>query len=306
MAAIGDLVHQSSTTTGTGNLTLSAINGKRNFGDVFGTGVTTNVFYYYVSNRNAAEWEYGTGHMSDATTLVRDTVIASSNSNAAVSFSAGTLDVVNDLPSSIQALIHNLSSNGIVARTAADTLTVRTITGTTNDITVTNGDGASGNPTIDLASAVLKSLAVLSNGAGYLKNDGSGNFSYATPVSGWTNVGTKATTSGSSAALTGLTLTNYTLLLLELNGVSHNSGTSQSIQQNSASITSSSGASTTFTGFYLIDLGTGLGAGGLVSGAGSTSSFVQWTTGLSTASTSVTLAPSGGSFDAGSFTVYGL
>ena len=36
--------------------------------------------------------------MSDSTTLVRDTVIASSNSNSAVNFTAGTLDVTNDVP----------------------------------------------------------------------------------------------------------------------------------------------------------------------------------------------------------------
>jgi hypothetical protein len=102
MPAIGDLVHQNSASTGTGNLTLSAINGKRTFDSVFGHAATTNFFHYFISNRNAAEWEYGTGHMSDATTLVRDTVILSSNANAAVSFSAGTLDVASDLPASMQ------------------------------------------------------------------------------------------------------------------------------------------------------------------------------------------------------------
>jgi hypothetical protein len=40
--------------------------------------------------------------MSDSTTLVRDTVVASSNSGSAVNFSAGTLDVMSDLPASLQ------------------------------------------------------------------------------------------------------------------------------------------------------------------------------------------------------------
>ena len=43
---------------------------------------------------------------------------------------------------------HN--TNGILTQTAADTFTGRTITGTTNQITVTNGDGVSGNPTLSL------------------------------------------------------------------------------------------------------------------------------------------------------------
>ena len=48
--------------------------------------------------------------------------------------------------------LHNLATNGIVARTAANTVTSRTITGTTSNIVVTNGDGVSANPTIDLAT----------------------------------------------------------------------------------------------------------------------------------------------------------
>lgn len=52
-----------------------------------------------------------------------------------------------------QALaFHNLASNGLVTRTAANTLTSVTITGTTDQITVTNGSGVSGNPVISLAS----------------------------------------------------------------------------------------------------------------------------------------------------------
>lgn len=45
-----------------------------------------------------------------------------------------------------------LSSNGIITRTASGTYTSRTISGTASNITVTNGDGVSGNPTINLAT----------------------------------------------------------------------------------------------------------------------------------------------------------
>lgn len=52
-----------------------------------------------------------------------------------------------------QALaLHNLATSGLIARTAADTVVARSVAGTTNRITVTNGDGISGNPTIDIAS----------------------------------------------------------------------------------------------------------------------------------------------------------
>ena len=101
MPAPSDLVHETSTTTGTGNFTLTNANGKRSFNTAFGTG-GTDIFDYYISNRDAAEWERGTGHLSAASTLVRDTVIASSNSNNAVNFSAGTKDVTNDVPATSQ------------------------------------------------------------------------------------------------------------------------------------------------------------------------------------------------------------
>lgn len=66
---------------------------------------------------------------------------------AGLSLSAGALALANDL-----AAVEGLSSNGCAARTATDTWAVRTVTGTTNQITVTNGDCVSGNPTISIPS----------------------------------------------------------------------------------------------------------------------------------------------------------
>ena len=54
-----------------------------------------------------------------------------------------------------------MSSTGFVARTASATYAERTITGTANQITVTNGDGVSGNPTLTLTAQGV--VAVLSN-----------------------------------------------------------------------------------------------------------------------------------------------
>jgi hypothetical protein len=44
------------------------------------------------------------------------------------------------------------ASAGMIAKTAANTTAARAITGTSNEITVTNGDGASGNPTLSISS----------------------------------------------------------------------------------------------------------------------------------------------------------
>jgi hypothetical protein len=75
------------------------------------------------------------------------------------------LNYVAGVTSSIQTQLNNKQSsgnyitdpgaNGIVARTSLNTTINRTITGTTNRITLTNGDGVSGNPTIDVGSNIV-------------------------------------------------------------------------------------------------------------------------------------------------------
>lgn len=71
-----------------------------------------------------------------------------------------TLVLANDL-----AGVEGLSSNGMAVRTATDTWAVRTITGTANQITVTNGDGVSANPTLTLPTATR--TIVLSGAGGW-------------------------------------------------------------------------------------------------------------------------------------------
>lgn len=129
---IGDLIHQTSTTTGTSDFTLVSVNGHRDFSTDFGTGATTDVFYYFIQNRDAAEWERGKGHLSASNTLVRDTVITSSNANAAVNFSAGTKDVICDVPADRCAVFEevSLASSGTTDLGTYPSICV-TITGTT-------------------------------------------------------------------------------------------------------------------------------------------------------------------------------
>lgn len=95
MPAYEDRVRDTSSSTGTGNLTLDGTppTGAQSFNAAHGTNKS---FYYAIQGQGSAEWETGVGYLSASTTLVRDRVTASSNSNAAVNFSAGTKDVFCD------------------------------------------------------------------------------------------------------------------------------------------------------------------------------------------------------------------
>ncbi len=52
--------------------------------------------------------------------------------------------------------VAGVASNGLIAKTGTNTAAARTITGTTGYVTVTNGDGVSGNPTITVGANVAK------------------------------------------------------------------------------------------------------------------------------------------------------
>jgi hypothetical protein len=56
--------------------------------------------------------------------------------------------------------VAGLSSTGLVARTGAGVAATRTITGTTNQVTVTNGNGVSGNPTLSLPQSIATTSGV--------------------------------------------------------------------------------------------------------------------------------------------------
>ena len=57
-----------------------------------------------------------------------------------------------------------LATTGMMARTAADTYTMRTITGTASRISMTTGNGVSGNPTIDIDSGYVGQTSITTLG----------------------------------------------------------------------------------------------------------------------------------------------
>jgi len=114
---INDRVKETTTTTGTGAITLAgAVTGF----ETFGTGIGgSNVTYYTIAHQTANEWEVGVGTLNaGATTLTRTQIISSSNSDAAVSFAAGGKDVFVTMPSGKvsvpQSEVYGSSSNPIL------------------------------------------------------------------------------------------------------------------------------------------------------------------------------------------------
>lgn len=95
-------VLETSTTTGTGSLTLGGpVTGYRSFASVMSTSDTC---YYAIvavdsSGRPTGAWETGLGTLTGATTFTRTTVLASSNGGALVNLTSGTKQVFLTLTS---------------------------------------------------------------------------------------------------------------------------------------------------------------------------------------------------------------
>ena len=115
---LADRVQETTTTTGTGTVTLlGAVQGFQSFSAV-GNANTT---YYTIAGQGTTEWEVGLGtYTSSGTTLSRTTVLGSSNAGSVVNFSAGTKNVFVTYPASQATLL-----------TGTQTLTNKTIQGGT-------------------------------------------------------------------------------------------------------------------------------------------------------------------------------
>jgi hypothetical protein len=165
---VKDRVQETSTTTGTGSLTLlGAVTGFQTFSSAIGN---TNTTYYTI--QNGAEWEVGVGTVS-AGALSRDTVLESSNGGSLVNFSAGSKFVFCTYPAEKSVDIET-----------TQTLTNKIISGASNTLS-------------NIANASLTNSAITINGTS-TSLGGSINVGTVTSVSGTSPV---ASSGGNTPAI---------------------------------------------------------------------------------------------------------
>jgi hypothetical protein len=157
---LADRVQETTTTTGTGSVTLDgAVLGFQSFA-VIGNGNTT---FYTIADQGGANWEVGIGtYSTTGPTLARTTVLASSNGGSLVTFTAGIKTVFVTYPSEQSV---NLDASGNVS--PLGTVTSGTWNGSTIT-TVYGGTGLSSYTAGDInyysSGTALSKLAIGANG----------------------------------------------------------------------------------------------------------------------------------------------
>jgi len=106
---IADRIKERTTTTGTGDYTLTgAVAGFESFATI-GNGNTT---YYAVTDN--VDFEIGIGtYTASGTTLARTTILQSSNGDAAVNWGAGSRNVFCTIPAEKSIYADNLAQEGL-------------------------------------------------------------------------------------------------------------------------------------------------------------------------------------------------
>ena|GEM_PF-742524 len=155
-----DRVRETTTTAGTGALTLAGAAAKsRTFSSVLATNDTC---FYAVQSQATEEWEVGVGKLTAATTFSRDVVLSSSNASALVNFSAGTKDVflcaAGAMENAESLLFFGDASDGdVVIPSGTTTLTrdmyYRNLTISGSGVLVTNGFRVFVQEKLDLTAA---------------------------------------------------------------------------------------------------------------------------------------------------------
>ncbi len=190
-----DRVKETSTTAGTGTLTLvGAAAGFQSFAAV-GNGNTT---YYAIVDSTAGTWEVGIGtYTSSGTTLSRDTVLSSSNSGSLVTFSSNSKDVFVTYPS--EKSVYEDASNVVVQQTfgAITATSAALTTGTVSTTPASNTDIANKQYVDGLVTQGISYHEPV-----FVESPNTAGNLNATYNNGTAGVGATLTNAGTQAALT--------------------------------------------------------------------------------------------------------
>jgi hypothetical protein len=232
----------------------------------------------------------------DGTTGITPNLIAGWEvGGVAVTASAAELNLLDGVTAST-AEINIL--DGVTASTAEINL-LDGVTASTAELNILDGVTAS-TAELNILDGVTASTAEINYLVG-VTSDIQTQLNGLSGQAGTVLLGTVNTTSGSVQTLSGLDLTPYKFLIFEFIGVSHNSGTSQSFNIGTGRATDTENAASLNSGMVWVSL-----ANGNVYLEGRAQPSNSNATGYSTATTSVSVSPSAGSFDAGSIRIYGV
>lgn len=234
---IADRVKETSTTAGTGTVVLAGASpGYQSFAVI---GNTNTTFYTIADQGGGTNWEVGIGtYYSGNLSLARTTILASSNSNTAVSFGSNTKDVFVTYPAEY-AVYNNTASVTTIQNLASGN--VAFTGGSINNVLI-------GNATAN--TAVFTELTASSNitttgYTGYLYGNNSAVVTASTtiPSSAITGLGTMASQNanavnitGGTIAGTGITSSNVTITGGTINTVTETSGTYNNVTVNGGTI----------------------------------------------------------------------
>jgi hypothetical protein len=198
-----DRVKETSVSTGTGAFSLAGAVGAYQTFSTIGNGNTT---YYCIAGQTTNQWEVGIGTYTSSTdSISRDVILASSNSNTIVTFSAGTKDVFITYPSEKGVWVDASGTSNYAATIGSTAVnlgaTVSTLAGLTS-VTVTQDPSVA----LDLATKQYVDTLVSSGityhaAVKYEVPDSTGNLT-ATYNNGTAGVGATLTNAGTQTAFT--------------------------------------------------------------------------------------------------------
>lgn len=211
--ASGDRIKETTTSTGTGNLTLlGAATGFKTLGSFF-TPAQSSITLA-ISNDSGTEWEISKCTYINATTVSRDTVISSSNSDALVNFSAGTKTVVHTLSADdVAKFISTLAASATSVASQATSKLLMVESGVAKQITVNDFLASVGQTVGGLTAAgALTGANIITisqdGGATEVRTTLSALAAY---VASTLTTATSVTMSGPSAGTVGVASTNFSI-----------------------------------------------------------------------------------------------